>query len=279
MQKSGTSKTTLRYLGTNTLAIKKGEATLLIDPHFSRPGLLRLLFGLRPDPVRVAEGLVMAEIKALEAVLLTHTHYDHAMDMPAAIHLAGGEVYGSQSAGEIVRGAGLLEEIYHPVNPGEVYGLGPFSVCFHPARHIPFPPPLRWLLPEGGNEVPKPPAPFWAYSCGETVAIQVDDALVFGSAGFEPGAYAGLDLATVILGIGGLETRPAAYLRRLYREIVLASGAKQVWLSHWDNFFHPLSRELRPLGFSDATVRRVKGLGAAHGQRVAKLPFNKPVHV
>jgi hypothetical protein len=268
-------KMTMRYLGTNTLACKKEGATILIDPHFTRPGFMRLPFGLRPDPLRVAEGLRMAEIDQLEAVLLTHTHYDHAIDMPLVIQQVGGEVYGSQSACKILQGASLAEEIFHPVKPGEVYQIGPFSLRFHPARHIPFPLPLGWLMPETGkiSEPLKPPVPFWAYRPGEVYAIQVDDILVFGSAGFEPGAYADLGIETVILGIGGLETMPEVYLRRLYEEAVLASGAQRVWLSHWDNFFRPLSKKLIPFGFSNRTVQRLQALGKAHGQVVAKLPF------
>lgn len=280
MDNGSTSKMAVTYLGTNALVIKKGKTALGIDPHFSRPGLLRL-HSLQPDPKRVAEGLRMGGISQLEAVLLTHTHYDHALDLPAIIRIARGEVYGSESARQILLGAGLPEGCFHSVNVGEVTQVGPFTVRFHPARHIAFPPPLRWLLPESGEVTSPltPPAPFWAYHCGAVYAIQVDDALFFGSAGFEPGAYGHLGVTTVILGIGGLETKPAAYLGRLYQETVLASGAAQVWLSHWDNFFRPLDQGLKHLGFSGRTVRRLKALGEAHGQAVEELPFNQPIYI
>jgi hypothetical protein len=270
----------LVYLGTHTLVFKKEDTTLVVDPHFTRPGLFQL-FRLRSDPSRVAQGLRKAAINRVAAVLLTHTHYDHALDLPVVIQLAGGVAYGSESARQILLGAGLAGDCFHPVQVGQAIRVGPFSVRFHPARHIQFPLPLSWLLPETGRITTplKPPAAFWAYRCGEVFAIQVDRTLIFGSAGFAPGAYADLDLETVILGIGGLEAMPSHYLRQLYHETVLATGASHVWLSHWDNFFRPVNRELKRLAFSGLTVRRIKALGDGHGQMVAQLPFNKWVYM
>jgi hypothetical protein len=262
MDSGSVSKMAVTYLGTNTLAIKKGTADLLIDPHFSRPDFLQLL-SVQPDFKRIAEGLQMGGISQLAAVLLTHTHYDHALDLPAIIRTAGGAVFGSESARQILLGSGLPEWCFHPVKVGGAAQVGPFTVCFHPAQHIPFPLPLRWMLPESGKVTAPltPPAPFWAYRCGEVYALQVDRTLIFGSAGFEPGAYAGLDPDALILGIGGLETKPDSYLQQLYHETVIATGVKYVWLSHWDNFFRPLSRDSQHLIFSGRTVQRLKARG------------------
>jgi len=271
----------MTYLGTNTLIFKKDGAALMVDPHFSRPGLLQLLWGLRSDPLRVAQGLGLAGVRELDAVLLTHTHYDHALDLPAVIREVGGTVYGSGSTRQILLGSGLPGEFFHPVKHGKAYRIHSFTVRFHPARHISFPTPLRWLMPEMGRITTplKPPKPFWAYRCGGVYAVQVDRVLIFGSAGFEPGAYDGLDVEDVILGIGGLETRPAAYLRQLYTETMLASGADRLWLSHWDNFFRPLKRGLSHLALSRWTVKRLKALGEEHGQLVTELPFNQMIYM
>ena len=270
----------LTYLGANTLVIEKSNQTLVIDPHFSRPGLSQL-FRLRSDPSRVEQGLQLLGTRRVEAVLLTHTHYDHALDLLEVLRQAGGLAYGSASARQILLGAGFSLDCFHSVAPGEVYQIGSFEVRFHPARHIRFPAPLNWFLPESGR-ITTPlqgPSPFWDYCCGQVYAIQVDRTLVFGSAGYEPGAYAGLDLETVILGIGGLEAKQDAYLKQLFRETVLSTGVRKVWLSHWDNFFRPLDGGVKHLAFSNRTVNRFKILGKRHGRAVEELPFNQSVSV
>lgn len=269
------------YLGTNTLVLNKGKSALLVDPHFSRPGVLKMISKLRSNPERVRQGLRQAGISSIDGVLLTHTHYDHAMDVPEVIRQVGGEVFGSASAINIVTGSGLPAEMAHSVICGRSFWVGEFSVCFHDARHIHFPPPLSWIMPESGRiDAPLiPPAPFWAYRCGEVFAIQVDQTLIFGSAGFVSGAYQGIAVEKVILAVGGLETKPRAYLEDFYAETVLTTGAACVWLSHWDNFLLPWYGGLRSLGLSRRTVRQLEALGEKHGQSVAKLPFGVQIEM
>ena len=267
----------LTYLGTNTLLLTKSGSSLLIDPHFTRPGLLSLLGKIRPDPQAVEAGL--ASIEQLDAVLLTHTHYDHALDAAEVLHQTGGRFFGSESGANLIRGYPLNETFYVPVSPMAVYSIGSFQVCFHLSRHITFPPPFGWLLPKSGQitQPMQPPAWFWEYRCGTVYAIQVDSLLVFGSAGFEPGVYQDVDVECVVMGIGGLDLMPMSYLDRLYQETVLSTDAKQVYLSHWDNFFHPLRQDVHPHILARRSIERLKTLGARYGQTVSLLNIGETI--
>jgi L-ascorbate metabolism protein UlaG (beta-lactamase superfamily) len=268
----------LTYLGTNTLVLIKGLSTLIIDPHFSRPRFLKLLSKIKPDRNQILNGLKFARVKELKGVLLTHTHYDHALDAVAVLKHAGGCVYGSESASNLAKGGGLSQSQYHAVTPGKLYQVGAFQVRFHPAQHLPFPLVMRGLMPETAkiSEPFSPPAWFWDYHPGEVSAIQIDHTLVFRSAGFIPGAYQDLDVDTVILSIGGLDTKSHAYLEQFYRETVLSTGAEQVLISHWDNFFYPLNQGLKPLGLVKHTINRITALGNDHGQIVKTLIYGEP---
>jgi L-ascorbate metabolism protein UlaG (beta-lactamase superfamily) len=269
----------LTYQGTNSLVISKDQSAVIIDPHYTRPGLLSLMTRIQPNRKRISRWLNAADIDQLDAVLLTHTHYDHALDAPEVIWQKGGILFGSRSAVNLAKGTGLSTNQFQVVAMGRSYFVGNFLVRFHSARHIGFPPPLNWvMLQKRDISAPlTPPAWFWTYQSGEVYAIQVDNMLIFGSAGFSPGAYDGLEIETVVLSIAGLETQPDAYLEKYYHETVLAVGAQRVLLSHWDNFFRPLSSKIRTLGFSKYNMRRLKNLGERHGQNVHLLSVDEPV--
>lgn len=269
----------LTYYGTNCLFFRKGETSLLVDPHFTRPALLRLLAPIRPRPEKITAGLEALGVRRLDGVLLTHTHYDHALDAAETVRQTGATLYGSPSAAQLAAGSGLEEGAFRAIRPGETVQIGTFTVQAHPGRHIQFPAPLGGLMSDSDPiQTPlQPPAWFWQYRCGAVYALQVDRVLVLGSAGLVPGAYRGLDVDAVVLSIGGLGLRPASYLERLYQEVVIASGARQVWVSHWDNFFRPVSRPLRPLGRAGWTMAQLQALAGRHGQGLARLPFNHPI--
>jgi L-ascorbate metabolism protein UlaG (beta-lactamase superfamily) len=273
------TSTTVTYLGTNTLLFRKGRSCLLIDPHFSRPGLLQFLGKIAPDTRRISAGLRAFNVGRGCPVVLTHTHYDHALDAVEVVRQTGGILVGSKSVQNLALGAGFAPAKFLAPGMSEPVMLERFEVRFHPGRHLPFPPPLGWALPgEGEIEAPlRPPAWMWDYQCGRTSAIQVDRVLILGSAGFIPGAYRNLDIDTVILSVGGLETRPAAYLRRLFEETVLVSGASRVLISHWDDFFGRVRTAPRPLGLAGFTIGRLKKMGAQWNLPVQKLPYGKPV--
>ena len=182
--------TLLTYFGTNTLLITKGETVLLIDPHFSRPGFLHLLTKIEPDQGRITDGLQSANISKLDGVLLTHTHYDHAMDTSEVIKRVGGKLFGSTSALNLMWDNPSKPLHTCVVTEGKACKIGNFEVVFHRSQHSPLPWPLNWVLKNEGK-ITKPALPsawFWHYQSGKVYAIQINRTLVFGSAACVPGA-------------------------------------------------------------------------------------------
>ncbi len=271
----------LVYLGTNTLLLRRGTACLVIDPHFTRPGLLSILGRIAPDPEAIRRGLATHKIDSCDAVLLTHTHYDHALDAVETVRQTGARLLGSQSASYLTGAVGMSNAQFELCLAGDEKRIAGFQVQFLPGRHIALPAFLGHMLPgEGRITAPvSPPAKMTDYQCGQVLMINIDGLLVLGSAGFVPGVLQRGTAHTVVLSIGGLETRSPVYLRRFYQETVLASGAKRVLLSHWDNFFRPLKAPLPSLGLARMTMRRIKQLGAQWGQKVQTLRYGKPMKI
>ena len=77
-----TVTSTVKFTGVSTLLFSDGQTKLLIDGFFSRPSVFKAIF-YRPvesDVEKIRQSLKRFHINQLDAVLVSHSHYDHAMD-------------------------------------------------------------------------------------------------------------------------------------------------------------------------------------------------------
>lgn len=237
---------TVTWFGVTALLVSDGEHALMIDPFFTRPGgWLRFLSNgeIAPDENLIAQSLKRAGVQHLDAVLVSHSHFDHAMDAGVVARLTGATLVGSASTLNIGRGASLPENLLHLVNPEQPLHFGKFTVTFFQSRHAG----ATGGRPTGDILAPLvPPAHYLDYKQGGTYSILVQhpqgSLLHHGSAGFVPGALAGHRADVVFLGIA-LRERLDTYLA----EVVDAVGAKRVIPMHWDDFTRGLDRPLIPL--------------------------------
>lgn len=119
---------TLTYLGVAGWQITDGTSTVLIDPYFSRPALDG---PMASDPAAVA---AHAPAKA-DLVVVGHSHVDHLLDAPAVAIKSGAQIMGSISTTRYARAVGMPEDRVIPVQGGEDYDFGAFSVRVLPSLH------------------------------------------------------------------------------------------------------------------------------------------------
>ncbi|WP_326733673.1 MBL fold metallo-hydrolase [Streptomyces sp. NBC_01022] len=234
------------FLGVSTILLDDGETAILTDGFFSRPGLLRMRFGrLRPHPARIAAGLHRAGIERLDAVFVVHSHYDHALDSPEVAAATGARLIGSPSTHNIARGQGFPDDRFQPAVTGEPFTIGRFTLTALPARHSP-----GDIAPGRIDQPLRPPVRATDYRTGECYSLHVRHGthrlLIHASAHSLPGALDGHHADTVYLGIGALGRQDEAFREEYWHRLVTSTGARRVIPIHWDDFFRPLDRPLRP---------------------------------
>ncbi|MET0351115.1 MAG: MBL fold metallo-hydrolase, partial [Rhizobacter sp.] len=194
----------VRFGGVSTLVFDDGETAWMTDGFFSRPAARETLTGkIGPDAARIDQALARLGVTRLAAVVPVHSHYDHAMDSPLVAQRTGATLIGSSSTLNVGRGLGLPESRMREVKSGDVVTLGKFSLRFIASRHSPTP------YSDGQSVEPieapfTPPARATAWREGTVWSLLVTHEaggswLVQGSAGYVPGALAGMKADVVFL--------------------------------------------------------------------------------
>lgn len=240
---AGREPVRVRWLGTAGFDISFEGHHLLIDPYVTRASLGACVFSpLRSDAAAVARYAPQAD-----AIVCGHTHFDHALDVPAIALATGATVFGSHSAAALCRAFGVPASQVRDVEATSALEpltaeVGPFTLRFHPGVHSRF---LLGRVPFPGDisDCEQVPLRTEHYKCGAVfgVEVRVADRVLFhlGSADLVDAVKPGrIDLLLMCVA-GWTTTRdfPSRVMR------TFSPGA--VLLSHWDNFFLPMASGAR----------------------------------
>jgi L-ascorbate metabolism protein UlaG (beta-lactamase superfamily) len=264
---------TVRFLGTSSLVLSDGKDTLVIDGFVTRPGALPvLLLPLKSKPKRVGPSLKRAGVDSVGAVLVAHTHYDHALDATAIARAFGATLYGSESLATIARAEGFPREVRR-LDQIPAFGVGRFNVTAMPAPHSP-----DDLAPGAVAPDFRVPARARAWREGGSYVFRIEHGdcriLVVPSAGPAEAMPAMGRADVVLLGIGRLGRQSPQEIGRYWAATVKASGARLVIPIHWDDFTRSLDRPLvaTPRLFDRVDVA-MRELGVLAGEDVTiRLP-------
>lgn len=272
-----------QWFGVSTLTIGDGETTVMIDGFFSRPSWLSLLFmPLSPDLARIDAALARGQVDRADALLVAHSHHDHAMDSAVVAGKLGARLMGSESTANIGRGGGLGEDQIRVIQHGDVLSLGQFEVRIFETPHSPDP-----VTPGTIDQPLTPPARLADYRLGENYSFLLNHPqgriLIVPSAHYVPGLFQEVQADVVFLSIGLLGKQPEDFIRSYWKETVQATGAKLVIPIHWDDFSRPLDQPLQALPYllddMEASMTQLMELAQTDGVAIRLMPLAVPVQL
>lgn len=256
-----TNSVTLKYLGAAGWEISDGTTIILIDPYLSRingpapPGGgsghavaadTRRAYGWN-DVASPDVAAIDSHIQRADFVLVTHTHYDHILDVPHIALNTRATVIGTESTANVLRAYGVPEEQLITVRGGEDYQFNGFSIKVIPSIHssldhkhyfssasapagMKAPLTLQQIHPEGGT---------LAY----LVRISGHQILAFGGMNYIEREITGLEPDVALIGAGASRKEIYDYSSRLMRDLHYPAI---VLPTHWDNFLVPYDVSQQP---------------------------------
>ena len=262
----------VRWLGTAGFAIEHAGHVLLIDPYLTRASLARCVVA----PLRSDVALLRRYVPKADAVVVGHTHFDHALDVPDLALMTGARVFGSRSASALclARGVpeGRVEIVERAAGSAPVEReSGPFRLRFLPSAHAPL---VLGRVPFAGDiaDCGDVPMRAEAYKCGAVFGLEIRVAgrtlYHLGSAELVEASVDVKNVDLLLLCVAGWTTSRQLPERAGAR---IAPGA--VLLSHWDDFLRSMERPARMLPAMQMP-RLVERLGrSVGGVKVGTVPI------
>ena len=232
----------VQWLGTAGFRLTYEGTTVLIDPFLSRVPLGDVV-RRRPMPVRTST--IDRLVPAADAILVGHTHFDHAVDVPHIAITHDAPVYGSSSMFHLLDLHGRTN-LARAVTPHAPHEIGPFTVRFRPSRHSKL---LAGLAVPSGGELTCDSLDHLGagrYRCGQVWGLSIDVAGITiyhqGSADLVDDEIPDLGVDVFLCGIAG-----RMWTRRFVERTLRALDPALILAHHHDDFFRPVENEM---GFS-----------------------------
>ena len=274
----------MKFFGVSTLLFDDGKTQILIDGFFSRPSLSQVLFQkIQSQPEVIQRMIQQQHLQRTRAILVTHSHYDHALDIAElGKRLPNTKIIGSSSTLNIARGGQVVEQQLIQIQPLHPMSFDEFKITAIASQHTP----PTAVNNDLGEEISQPlqqPTRFSEFKEGHSfdylIEHQGHTVLVKASTGAVPDQLKNLKVDTLFLGIAQLSRQSTEFQQNYLDQTLKTLKPKVVVPIHWDDFFKPVDQPLEFLPYlADNTEKSLKILiQAAEQQKIQVVLLSQPV--
>jgi len=235
----------ITWYGSTTLKLSDGKSSLLFDPFFTRPTLTDIVLfrDTTSDKKKIKKWFLNDLDNPLDGIIVSHTHYDHVLDLVVLQEMTGAQVYGGNSTYNILKG-GAREKSYIKISVGEVINIGAYKISVLPSKHSHHIAGITFF--DGLISSPlKLGSSIFNYKTGESFSFLIEHP--FGNIYFNPSARITEDLKKselpkIDILIQGIIKRKST--EDLIENVVDELKPSIVIPVHFDDFFIPLNEGL-----------------------------------
>lgn len=266
-------------IGANTFFVSDGKTSFMIDAYATRNCFrLPLKFGanmlfadVESKPEVVEEVYKAIGTPAFSHIVCTHNHIDHTMDLKAFYDLCfkynkiKPKIVGTLSSVNTALGYGIPEcdtQVVHRKKSGyDSVEIGKFKITFLPGKHLK----LFALYKSTYQRKPLKNKGFiTSYKEGGVLDFLIEHegmGNVLLTSSFGIGEYSlAKPVETLIQAIGGAGKERKSFVEKLYCHNAVETNANRVFLSHYDDFFVPLSKPLRFINVSLKLIETMRSI-------------------
>lgn len=229
------------WFGTASIGLESGDTKILFDP------FLRLNDKLTP--------LTPADFSGYDAILITHGHVDHLLDVPRILRAdTNVEVYCTAAPRKTLLKAGVEDRRINLIAPGDLLNFGPFKIHVRHGKHVMFDP--AYIGASFPNCLKNVPKALWLVSTGvtmpessEIVIYEIEaegkTAMLMGSYGTDSSVSYAKEPDIWFFPYNGSTRIP-----RLAAEKIRELRPKTIFFDHFDDAFPPLTRRMDVEGYA-----------------------------